>query len=397
MSRSVIVEAVRTPIARGKPIAGWYNGIHATKLLALCYKEIMNRTGLTQADIEQIYAGCVTQAGEQSNNIARNSWLSMGIDYTVGATSVDTQCGSAMAASHVIDGLVNSGQIKAGIAGGVEAMSRVGLGANAYNGPGFFQDTDWPWDSTPDQFSSAQRIAENRGITREDCDALAFESQRRAKQAWEEGRFDSETFAVEAPIMDVGEDGMTPVATGESRTVTTDQGIRDTTMEGLAGLKAVHDENFVHTAGNSSQISDGSAALLIMDEDEAKARGLKPRARIIQGVITGTDPYYLLDGPIDATNLMFKKTGMNMGDIDLFEVNEAFASVVLSWQRVFDADMDKVNVNGGAIAIGHPVGSTGARLIVTALNELERQDKNVALCTMCCGASIGAGTIIERI
>ena len=391
MLEAVIVEAVRTPIARGKPIVGELSGVHAAQLLAISYKGLIERSGLDYEDIEQIVSGCVTQAGEQSNNIARNAWLSMGKNYSAGAASLDTQCGSAQAANHMISGLIGSGQINIGIAGGVEAMSRVGLGANAYNGPGFFQPSDWPWDSSPDQFTSVERIAKKRGLTRRDVDEFACESQRRAKVAWDEGRFDREVLQVETPI--VGEDGQ---PTGEMRTVSKDQGLRDTTMEALESLKPVT-EGGIHTPGNASQISDGSAAVLWMSADEAKARGLKPRARIITGVMTGTDPYYLLDGPVDATALLFKKSGMNMNDIDLVEINEAFAAVVLSWQRVYEADMSKVNVNGGAIAIGHPVGSTGARLITTALHELERQDKTTALITMCCGAAIGTGTIIERI
>ena len=391
MPEAVIIEAVRTPIARGKQNVGELSTVHAAELLAMSYRGLIEKSGLDFADIEQVVSGCVTQAGEQSNNIARNAWLSMGENYSTGAASLDTQCGSAQAANHMISALINSGQINIGIAAGVEAMSRVGLGANAYNGPGFFQTSDWPWDSTPDQFSAVERIVKNRGLSRHDADEFACESQRRAKVAWDEGRFDREVIAVEAPVL--GENGE---PTGQLRTVNKDQGLRDTTMEALASLNPVI-EGGIHTPGNASQISDGSAAVLWMSAQEAKARGLKPRARIITGVMTGTDPYYLLDGPVDATKLLFKKTGMNLSDIDLVEINEAFAGVVLSWQRVFEADMSKVNVNGGAIAIGHPVGSTGARLITTALHELERQDKTTALITMCCGASIGTGTIIERI
>lgn len=391
MPEAVIVEAVRTPIARGKQIAGELSGVHAAELLAMSYKGLLERAGLEQSEVDQVYAGCVTQAGEQSNNIARNAWLSTGGDWSAGGVTVDTQCGSAQAANHLVAALIQSGQINIGIAGGVEAMSRVGLGANAYNGPGFFQPPNWPWDSTPDQFAAVERIVKNRGFTRQDVDEFACESQRRAKIAWAEGRFDREVMAVEAPVL--GEDGQ---PTGEMRTVSKDQGLRDTTMEALANLNPVA-EGGVHTPGNASQISDGSAAVLWMSEDEAKARGLKPRAKIITGVVTGTDPYYLLDGPVDATSLLLKKTGMTMSDFDLFEINEAFAAVVLSWAKVHKPDMSKVNVNGGAIAIGHPVGSTGARLITTALHELERQDKSTALISMCCGASIGTGTIIERI
>lgn len=391
MPEAVIVEAVRTPIARGKPGVGDLCDFHATELLALSLNEIVNRSGLSHSDVEYLAGGCVTQAGEQAGNITRNAWLTLGKDYTAGGTTLDNQCGSAQTANHVISSMVASGSINIGIACGVEAMSRVGLGANVMNGPGYFVPESWPWDSTPDQFSSAQRIADNRGITREMADELAFNSQARAKVAWEEGRFDREVFEVDAPIL--GEDGK---PTGESRKVSRDQGLRETTKEGLASLKPVMD-GMIHTAGNSSQISDGSAAVLWMTAEEAKARGLKPRARIIADCTVGTDPYYLLDGPVDATAALFKKSGMNMGDIDLIEINEAFASVVLSWAQVYEADMDKVNVNGGAIALGHPVGSTGARLITTALHELERADKTTAMIAMCCGSSIGTGTIIERL
>jgi acetyl-CoA C-acetyltransferase len=391
MPEAVIVEAVRTPIARGKPIVGDLNGFHATELMALSLKEIVKRTGLSYSDVDFLAGGCVTQAGEQAGNVTRNAWLSIGEDYTAGAATLDTQCGSAQAANHMIAALINNNSIDIGIACGVEAMSRVPMGSNIYNGPGYFQPQNWPWDSTPDQFSSAQRIADKRGITRQMVDELACESQRRAKQAWNEGRFDRETFAVEAPV--IGEDGK---PTGATKTVTRDQGLRDTTIEGLAALKPVM-EGQIHTPGNSSQVSDGSAAVLWMSADEAKRRGLKPRARIITDCVVGTDPYYLLDGPVDATARLFKKSGMNLGDIDLVEINEAFAAVVLSWASVYQPDMSKVNVNGGAMAIGHPVGSTGARLITTALHELERQDKTTALITMCCGASVGTGTIIERI
>lgn len=391
MREAVIVEAVRTPIARGKPGVGDLHGFHAVELLGLSLQEIVSRTGIEHGEVDYVSGGCVTQAGEQAGNIVRNAWLNLGKDFTAGGTTLDNQCGSAQTANHMISSMIGTGSIDIGIACGVEAMSRVGLGMNVYNGPGYFVPESWPWDSTPDQFSSAQRIADNRGITRDMADDLGYQSQLRAKQAWDEGRFDRETFAVEAPIL--GEDGK---PTGDTRTVTRDQGLRETTREGLAELRPVMEGN-IHTAGNSSQISDGSAAVLWMTAEEAKARGLKPRARIISDAVVGTDPYYLLDGPVDATARLFKRSGMSMNDIDLVEINEAFAAVVLSWAQVYNADLDKVNVNGGAIALGHPVGSTGARLITTALHELERADKTTALITMCCGSSVGTGTIIERI
>jgi acetyl-CoA C-acetyltransferase len=259
------------------------------------------------------------------------------------------------------------------------------------NGPGYFQTPNWPWDQAQTQFDAAERIAKNRGITREDVDRFALASQQKAARAIAEGRFDREIVPVEAPVLD---DGGAP--TGKTRVVTKDQGPRPTTLEGLAALKPVQPGG-MHTAGNSSQISDGAAGVLWMTAEKAKSLGLRPRARILQDVVVGTDPYYLLDGPIDATQELFRKTGMTMADIDLVEINEAFAAVVLSWAQVMGADMDKVNVNGGAIALGHPVGATGSRLIVTALHELERRNKSRALITMCCGAAVGTGTIIERL
>jgi acetyl-CoA C-acetyltransferase len=336
-----------------------------------------------------VVGGCVTQAGEQASNVTRNGWLSQGLPYETAATTVDCQCGSAQQANHFIANLISAGAIDTGIACGVEAMSRVGLGANAINGPGRSRPDEFPWDM-PDQFGAAERIAQKYGITREDVDWLGFESQRKAARAVAEGRFDREIAPIEAPV--VGPEG----PTGETTLVAKDQGPRDTTKEGLAGLKPVLPDG-MHTAGNSSQISDGAAAVLWMSEEKARAAGFRPRARIVAQTLVGSDPYYHLDGPIAATADVLKKAGMTMDDIDLFEVNEAFASVVMSWGKSHDADWDKVNVNGGAIALGHPVGSTGARLITTALHELERSDKQLALVSMCCGGALATGTIIERL
>ncbi len=291
----------------------------------------------------------------------------------------------------MIAGLIAAGAIELGIACGVEAMSRVPLGANVVNGPGFFQPPEWPWDSPQTQFEAAQRIAKNRGISREDVDALGLASQQKAARAWKECRFEREVAPIEAPVL--GDDGK---PTGETSVVSRDQGLRDTSMEKLAGLQPAQ-EGTIHTAGNSSQISDGAAAVLWASVERASALGLKPRARIVAQVLIGSDPYYLLDGPVAATKKVLDKAGMKMADIDLFEVNEAFASVVLSWAGVHEPDMDKVNVNGGAIALGHPVGATGSRLITTALHELERSGKATALITMCCGGALATGTIIERI
>jgi acetyl-CoA C-acetyltransferase len=386
MGNPVIVEATRSPIGKRN---GWLSGLHATDLLGATQKALVEKAGIDAGDVEQLIGGCVTQYAEQSNNITRTAWLTAGLPEHAGATTVDCQCGSGQQANHLIAGLIAAGAIDIGIACGIEAMSRISLGANA--GP----DRNWraeSWDiDLPDQFTAAERIAKRRGITREDLDHWGFESQRKAKQAWAENRFEREISGIEAPVLD---DQKQP--TSERQIVTRDQGLRDTTLEGLAGLKPVL-EGGTHTAGTSSQISDGAAAVLWMDSDVAKAHGLRPRARIVSQALVGAEPYYHLDGPVQSTAKVLEKAGMKMGDIDITEINEAFASVVLSWARVHNPDMDKVNVNGGAIALGHPVGSTGSRLITTALHELERTDQSTALITMCAGGALSTGTIIERI
>lgn len=386
MAGPVIVEAVRTPIGKRN---GWMSGFHAAELLGQAQVELVKRSGIDPGDVEQIVGGCVTQAGEQASNVTRTAWLSQGLPYEVAATTVDCQCGSAQQANHFVANLISAGAIGCGIGCGVEAMSRVGLGANAFNGPGRSRPEGFPWDM-PDQFGAAERIAQKYGITRDDVDWFGFESQRKAARAVAEGRFDREIVPVEAPV--VGSEG----PTGERTLVSKDQGPRETTREGLAALKPVLPDG-IHTAGNSSQISDGAAAVLWMSEERARETAMRPRARIVAQTLVGSDPYFHLDGPIAATANVLEKAGMKIGDIDLFEVNEAFASVVVSWGRTHDVDWEKVNVNGGAIALGHPVGSTGARLLTTALHELERSDSTLALVAMCCGGALATGTIIERI
>jgi acetyl-CoA C-acetyltransferase len=391
MREAVIVEALRTPIARGKLGRGGLSGLHPVKLLARMQQAVVERSGIDPKDVEQVIGGCVTQAGEQAGNVARNAWLTRGDGWHTGGTTVDTQCGSGQQANHLISALIRAGQIDAGIGCGVEVMSHVGLGANVIHGPGFFLPEGYPWDQSVTQFEAAERIAKNRGITREDVDRLALASQQKAARARAEGRFKREIFPIEAPVL--GDDTK---PTGATRVVDQDEGIRETTLEGLAQLKPVLPDG-MHTAGNSSQISDGAAAILWTTAEKAKQYGLRPRARIVQGVVVGTDPYYLLDGPIDATREILRKTGMKLSDFDVIEINEAFAAVVLSWAKVCGADMERVNPNGGAIALGHPVGATGTRLLVTALHELERRDGTLAFVTMCCGAAVGTGTIIERL
>jgi acetyl-CoA C-acetyltransferase len=386
MTQPVIVEAVRTPLGRRNGVLA---GLHPAQLLGAAQLELIKRTRFEPSEVDQIFGGCVTQAGEQSFNITRTAWLNQGLPYEVAATTIDCQCGSSQQANHLAANAISSGAVDVAIACGVEAMSRVGLGANVVNGPGRPFPPGFPCDM-PDQFQSAERIAEKYSISRSDADALGLASQRKAAEAWTEGRFEREVFALEAPVL--GPDG----DTGAVQVVNRDQGLRETTEEGLAALKPVLPDG-IHTAATSSQISDGAAAVLWMSAARATAAGLRPRARVVAQVVVGSDPYFQLDGPIAATAKVLAKAGMTIGDIDIFEVNEAFASVVCSWQRAHGADWDKVNVNGGAIALGHPVGATGSRLITSALHELERRDAERALVSMCCGGGLATGTILERI
>jgi acetyl-CoA C-acetyltransferase len=382
----VIVEAARTAIGKR---GGWLAGLHAAELLGAAQRGLVERAGVDPALVEQVIGGCVTQAGEQSNNVARTAWLNSGLPWETGCTTIDCQCGSAQQSTHLIAGLIATGTIDVGIACGVEAMTRTPLGANRGE-TGSFRPDSWDID-LPNQFVAAERIADRRGFTREDLDAFGLASQQKAIRAWDEGRFAREVIPVTAPVLDA--DGK---PTGETRTVDRDQGMRETSAEGLAALKPVF-EGARHSAGTSSQISDGAAAVMLMDEAKARALGLRPRARIVTQCLVGGEPYYHLDGPVQATTRLLERSGMKIGDLDLFEVNEAFAAVPMSWMQVHGPDPDKVNVNGGAIAIGHPVGSTGARLITTALHELERRDGTTALIAMCCGGALSTGTIIERI
>ncbi|MGK3203867.1 steroid 3-ketoacyl-CoA thiolase [Amycolatopsis sp. MEPSY49] len=384
MGVPVIVEAVRTPIGKR---GGLLAGLHAAELLGAAHLALLDRAGIDPALVEQLIGGCVTQAGEQSNNVTRTAWLHAGLPETAGATTIDAQCGSAQQATHLVAGLIAADAIEVGVACGVEAMSRVPLGANRAGASP--RPSSWSID-LPNQYGAAERIAVRRGLTRADVDSFGAASQQKAAAAWEAGRFDREVVPVKAPVLTDGE------PTGETRLVSRDQGLRETTVEGLARLKPVVEDG-IHTAGTSSQISDGAAALLLMDSSRASELGLRPRARIVAQALVGAEPYYHLDGPIRATERVLSRTGMTVGDVDLFEVNEAFASVALSWQRVLSPDESRVNVNGGAIALGHPVGSTGARLLTTALHELERRDAATALVTMCAGGALATATVIERL
>ena len=320
--------------------------------------------------------------------------VTSGVDYSPAATTIDCQCGSGAQANTFVQGLIATGGAEIAIGCGVEQMSQVPLGTAARGGGGYYKDPQtWPWDDPPNgQFGAAQRVAERRGITREQLDQVGADSQRKAATAWDEGRFEKEIVQVlDAPVND--RDGN---PTGETYDVVKDQGLRETSVDGLAKLSPVI-EGELHTAGTSSQISDGASAVLWMDRQLAESRGINPRAKISYHTMVGSDPFYLLDGPVDATQKMLDQTKYSISDFDLFECNEAFASVLLSWAQVHDVPMDRVNVNGGAIALGHPVGCTGSRLITTLLHELERQDKELGFVTMCQGGSLGIAIVLERL
>ena len=388
----VIVEAVRTPIGRRN---GGLSTVHPADLLGTVLLEVVGRSGIDPAEVEQVVAGCVSQVGEQSFNVARTAWLSAGLPLSTAATTVDTQCGSSQQATNVATSLVAAGVVDVAIACGVELMSRLPIGSNSSKELGLgvpVPKTYFPRYEFTSQFEGAERIADKWGITRADTDEFGLLSQQRAARAWAESRFDTQVVSVDAP--DVGEDGK---PTGTTHRVERDEGLRETSLEALAGLKPVARPDGVHTAGSSSQISDGAAALLMMTPDKAAELGLRPRARVVDTCLVGVDPVLMLTGPIDATQRLLSRTGMALDDIDLVEINEAFASVVLAWQRELGADLDRTNPNGGAIALGHPLGATGAFLMTKAIHELERTDGSTALVTMCCGGGLGTGTIIQRV
>ncbi len=392
MSEVVIVEAVRTPIGRRN---GGLSTVHPAELLAGTLTELITRTGIDPAEVDQVVTGCVSQVGEQSFNVGRTAWLSAGLPLTTAATTVDTQCGSSQQATNLATSLVGSGVVDVAIACGVELMSRVPIGSNSSRKLGLgvpIPQTYFGHYEFTSQFEGAERIADKWGVTRADTDEFGLASQQRAAQAWAEGRFDGQVVPVDAP--DVDEEGK---PTGSTHRVERDEGLRDTSLEALANLKPVARPEGVHTAGNSSQISDGSAAVLVTTAERAAELGLTPRARVVDTCLVGVDPVLMLTGPIDATRRLLDRNGLTVGDIDLFEINEAFASVVLAWAREVGADLERTNPNGGAIALGHPLGGTGAFLMTKAVHELERAGQSTALVSMCCGGGLGTGTIIERI
>ncbi|MDE3203398.1 MAG: steroid 3-ketoacyl-CoA thiolase [Acidobacteriota bacterium] len=387
----VIIDAVRTPVGRRN---GGLSTVHPAQLLGTALQALLARTGIDPAEIGQVVAGCVSQVGEQSFNVARTAWLAAGLPISTAATTVDTQCGSSQQAVNLAASLVQSGTVDVAVACGVESMTRIPIGSNSSKKLGLgvpIPKTYFQQHEFTSQFEGAERIAERWGISRADADSFGLASQQKAATAWREGRFDTQITPVAAPVLD--EEGQ---PTGEVVEVTRDEGLRDTSLEALAALKPVARENGVHTAGSSSQISDGAGALLLMSEERAAALGLTPKARIIQSCLVGVDPVLMLTGPIDATNLLLQRAKLAIGDIDVFEINEAFASVVLAWEKEVHPDPAAVNPNGGAIALGHPLGGTGVILVTKALHELERTGGRRALVSMCCGGGLGTGTLIER-
>jgi len=384
---AVIVAAVRTAVGRRN---GRLKDWHPVDLMAEVLSVLVQRTGVDAGLIEDVIVGCVSQVGEQSVNVGRNAALAAGFPETVPGTTVDRQCGSSQQAIHFAAQGVISGAYDVVIAGGVEVMTRVPLGSSYQQGPGapFGSRMLRRYDNElVHQGISADLIAQKWELSRAELDGFSLESHRRASRATAEGRFRSQIVAVEVK----NEDGTTSI-------FDQDEGIRiDTSLEKLASLKPAFKPDGLITAGNSSQISDGAAAVLIMERETAERLGLRPRARFVAFSLAGDDPIFMLTAPIPATYKVLKKSGLTLDQMDLVEINEAFASVPLAWQRETGADMERVNVNGGAVAIGHPLGASGARLTTVLLHELERTGGRYGLQTICEGGGMANGMIIERI
>jgi len=388
----VIVEAVRSPVGRRN---GALSGMHAADLLADVQRAVIERSGIDPGEVGQVVGGCVGQVGMQAANVTRTAWLQAGLPLEAAATTVNTQCGSSQQATNMATALVAAGVVDVAVACGVEVMSAVPMGSTVPKDPFVGKPINkhyWEHYENTSQFEGAERIAETFGVTRQELDAFGKQSQDRAAAAWAEGRFDTQIVPIEAPTRD--ESG----EVNGTQTVGRDEGLRETTLETLANLKPVLDRDpAFHTAGTASQISDGAGALLLMTADKADALGLTPRARVVDTCIQGSDPVLMLTGPIPATEHLLERNKLTIDDIDLVEINEAFASVVLGWQRATGADLERVNPNGGAIALGHPLGGTGTILLTKAVHELERSGRDRALVTMCCGGGLGTGTILERL
>jgi len=390
----VIVEAGRSAIGkRGGSLAA----AHPADVLGPVQMEVIRRAGLESGQVDQVVGGCINKVGAQAMNITRTAWLSHGGAEHVASTTIDAQCGSSQQALNQAYSLIASGAEDVVLACGVENMSRLPIGSDAFAGAkaGYGKPISRSYFSHYEfvsQFEGAERIAEKYGITREDADRLGLESQLRAARAIAEGRFEPSIIPLEVDVVD--ENGE---RTGDKRIVTRDEIPRETSLEKLATLKPVARDNGIHTAGSASQIADGASAVLVMSAERADKLGVRPLARIVGTALVGCDPVLMLEGPIPASRKLLERAGLTMGDIDVVEINEAFASVVLAWAKELQPDMERVNPNGGAIALGHPLGGTGCFLATKAVHELVRTGGRYGLITMCCGGGLGTGTLIERI
>jgi acetyl-CoA C-acetyltransferase len=388
----VIVDAVRSPVGKRN---GELSTMHSINLLGDVQKALFDRTGMDPAEVGQVVGGCVGQVGMQTMNVARNAWLAAGLPLSVAATTVDAQCGSSQQATNLAYAMIKAGVVDSAVSCGIELMSQVKMGATIPDpdttgvpvNARYWENYEWT-----SQFEGAERIADLWDISRADADAFGLRSQQLAATAWEEDAYGSQIVPIEVPVLD--DEGK---ATGETTTVTRDGGMRDTTLEGLANLKSVGREDGVHTAGSSSQISDGAGAVLMMTAEKAAELGLKPIAKIVDTCLVGTDPVLMLTGPIDATKKLLADNDLEMSDIGVVEINEAFASVVLAWEKELSPDMATVNPNGGAIGLGHPLGGTGSILITKAVHEMQRSDKEYGIVTMCCGGGLGTGTLLQKL
>lgn len=394
MREVVIVEAGRSPIGKKN---GSLSGAHPTQLLGQVLMEVLKRAGVPSSAVGQVIGGCINKVGAQAMNVTRTAWLTGGGVAEVACSTVDSQCGSSQYALNLATGLIASGAEDVVMACGVENMSLLPIGSDAIAGAqaGFGKPITRKYRERfefTSQFEGAERMATKYGITRQDTDQLGLESQVRAARAIAEGRFDSQIIPVEVPASTSdGEKG------SETRTVVRDEVPRQTSLEALAALKPVARPDGIHTAGSSSQVADGASAVLLMSADKARELGRRQLARVVDTCLVGCDPVLMLEGPMPATRKLLERNRLSIGDIDLFEINEAFASVVLSWARVLGPDMSRVNPNGGAIALGHPLGATGCALVTKAVHELQRTKARRAIITMCCGGGLGTGTLVERL
>jgi acetyl-CoA C-acetyltransferase len=376
----VVVEAVRTPFGKR---GGGLSSMHSVDLLGIAQRAVIERASIDPAIVGQVIGGCVGQVGMQAMNVTRGAWLTAGLPYEVPATTVDTQCGSSQQATGLAYALIASGVIDVAIACGIEIMSRVTMGSTVPKDPDVGKAINknyWSHYEFTTQFEAAERIADKWGVSRSDCDEFGLLSQQRAAEGWANGRFDSQLVPVQLP------DGTTMVR---------DEGMRDTTLDGLRALKPTGRVDGVHTAGTSSQIADGASSVLLMAGTRAKELGLAPLATVVDVTLVGCDPVLMLEGPIPATRKLLIDNQLSMTDIDIVEINEAFASVVLAWERELQPNMAAVNPNGGAIALGHPLGATGCALLTKAIHELTRSGGKHALVTMCCGGGLGTATLLR--